>query len=82
MKTIMSRVKRNVELEHPSYMRKPGKELLVSAGHRCNYCQGNGWFWGTGDSRESVKVPCPMCGGSGEVDAVITIEWKPIKEWQ
>lgn len=72
----MSRVKRNIELVHPSHMRKPGKELLVSAGHVCSYCQGNGWFWGKDDAGEEVKIPCPMCGGSGEVDAVVTVEWK------
>lgn len=72
----MSNVRRNVELRHPSHMGKPGRELLVSPGHRCNYCQGNGWFWGRDDAYEEVKVPCPMCGGSGEVDAVVTVEWK------
>lgn len=79
MKIIMSTVKRIVELVHPSTMRTPGKEVLASTGHRCNYCHGNGWFWGTDDYGESIKEPCPMCGGSGEVDAVVTVEWKPNK---
>ena len=40
--------------------------------------QGNGWFWGTEEgSREDVQVPCPVCGGSGELDAIITVDWKP-----
>lgn len=72
----MSRIRKFVELDHPSHMGRPGKELLVSAGQRCNYCHGNGWFWGTDDSHESVKTPCPMCDGRGEVDAVVTVEWK------
>ena len=34
--------------------------------------QGNGWFWGTEEgSREDVHVSCPVCGGSGELDAII-----------
>jgi len=28
-------------------------------------------------SREDVHVPCPVCGGSGELDAIITVDWKP-----
>ena len=40
--------------------------------------QGNGWFWGTEEgSREDVHVSCPVCGGSGELDAIITVDWKP-----
>ena len=47
-------------------------------GYSCGYCQGNGWFWGTEEgSREDVQVPCPVCEGSGELDAIITVDWKP-----
>ncbi len=35
-------------------------------------------FWGRGTT-ERVKVDCPVCKGSGKLDAVITIEWKPAK---
>jgi hypothetical protein len=24
-----------------------------------------------------VHVPCPVCQGSGELDAIITVDWKP-----
>ena len=52
------------------------KESISSKGHRCSYCHGNGFFWGE-EQRERVKVDCPVCKGSGKLDAVITIEWKP-----
>lgn len=52
------------------------KETITSNGHSCEYCQGNGFFWGE-QQRERVKKDCPVCNGSGILDAVITIEWKP-----
>lgn len=52
------------------------KEVFVSSGHKCCYCQGNGYFWGRDDVSEAVKEPCPMCGGSGELDAIVTVEWR------
>lgn len=62
-----------------AYMCKgPNRENFVSTGHKCGYCKGNGWFWGTEEgSREDVHVSCPVCGGSGELDAIITVDWKP-----
>ena len=54
------------------------KESISSKGHRCSYCHGNGFFWGE-EQRERVKVDCPVCKGSGKLDAVITIEWQPAK---
>ena len=50
-------------------------ERLVVHGLRCGYCQGNGWFWGHDEIGESVKEPCPICKGSGRLDAVVTVEW-------
>ena len=52
------------------------KEQVVSENHFCNKCQGNGWFWSHNSYNEPVKEPCPMCGGTGKLDAVVTIEWK------
>ena len=42
-----------------------------------NVVSGNGYFWE--DGIEPVKKPCPVCNGSGKLDAEITIEWKPSK---
>lgn len=55
------------------------KETITSNGHLCGYCHGNGFFWGE-QQRERVKKDCPVCKGSGKLDAVITIEWKPSKQ--
>lgn len=52
------------------------KEQVVSENHFCNKCQGNGYFWTHNSYNEPVKEPCPMCGGTGVLDAVVTIEWK------
>lgn len=52
------------------------KEQVVSENHFCNRCQGNGFFWSHNSYNEPVKEPCSMCGGSGVLDAVVTIEWK------
>ena len=67
----MSKQIKLVELVSPSY--KQGKELVVSKGHTC----GNGWFWGVDEFRDRVKNTCPLCEGSGMLDAIVTIEWKP-----
>ena len=52
------------------------KEQVVSENHFCNRCQGNGFFWSHNSYNEPVKEPCSMCGGTGVLDAVVTIEWK------
>ena len=52
----MSRIKKQLEICPPAYMCKgPNRENFVSTGHKCGYCKGNGWFWGTEEgSREDV----------------------------
>lgn len=52
------------------------KEQVVSENHFCNKCQGNGYFWTHNSYNEPVKEPCSMCGGTGVLDAIVTIEWK------
>lgn len=71
----MSKVNRMIELK-PDFTGDT-REILVSVGHRCEYCQGNGYFWGTDKMGKSVKVPCRVCQGKQELDAVICITWKP-----
>lgn len=71
--------KRKVQIDVCPEHLSPGgqmKELFVSKGHKCCYCQGNGYFWGRDDVSEAVKEPCQMCGGSGELDAIVTVEWR------
>lgn len=71
----MSRVRRMIELKPD--INGETRETLVSVGHRCEYCQGNGWYWGADEMGQGIKVTCPKCKGKGELDAVINITWKP-----
>ena len=69
-----------VEITPPAFARGGNmKEVIHSDGHPCEYCHGNGFFWDE-QQRERVKRNCPVCYGSGMLDAVVTIEWKPTKE--
>ena len=53
----MSGIKKQLEICPPAYMCKgPNRENFVSTGHKCGYCKGNGWFWGTEDARTCM---CP-----------------------
>lgn len=71
----MSKINRNVELTPPDC--QSTTEKLVSVGHCCEYCHGNGWFWGEDEHGEDIHVDCPVCQGHKEVDAVIDIKWQP-----
>ena len=71
----MSKVKRVLEIQHPKYGHP--KELLTSPGHVCSYCHGKGFFSSLHGEKETI---CPVCGGSGQVDAIITVEWKASKK--
>lgn len=71
----MSRVNRMLNVE--PLVDGGCRETLVSVGHRCAYCCGNGWYWGTDDDGEDTRVTCPICNGKAELDAVISITWMP-----
>lgn len=45
------------------------------SGYNCGYCQGNGYVLDADVITERVKKPCPSCGGTGRVKAVVTVEW-------
>lgn len=75
--TRMSKTRQILDLSSPTI--KTRHERFVGFAQQCNYCYGNGWFWGSADSRESIKVPCPICEGTGQVRPEITVEWKSIK---
>ena len=51
-------------------------DRIESRGHSCPYCQGNGYHWQEDEWQERYKKECPICKGSGRLDAMITIEWK------
>lgn len=52
------------------------KEAFMTAPMVCPYCKGRGGF-----SNETANGPefdyCPDCEGTGEVVAMVTIDWKP-----
>lgn len=54
-----------------------GQEREEFNGYYCGYCQGNGYFWNDASDNERQKYPCPKCGGTGKVKAVVTIDWQP-----
>ena len=76
---MMSMSKNNqvIMVSPPMFVNIDNRERIACPGHACSYCHGNGYFWE--DGIEPVKKPCPVCNGSGKLDAEITIEWKPSK---
>ena len=83
----MSNKKTTIEIEPPRLLIPKNshvagveaKETIYSNGHRCSYCNGNGWFWSTGEDWEDYQKECPVCKGSGMLNAVITVEWSSVK---
>lgn len=51
------------------------KEAFATAPMVCPYCNGRGYFTSTRDDDEAPV--CPDCQGTGEVFAIVTIDWKP-----
>lgn len=48
----------------------------VIEGFKCPTCSGNGWNWDNKIIHERVKKDCLHCNGTGEIVAVVTVEWK------
>lgn len=55
------------------------KEAFVTAPMVCSYCNGRGGFWNDTPAGPRNEK-CPDCEGTGEVVALVTIDWKPNKE--
>ncbi len=52
------------------------KEAFMTAPMVCPYCNGRGGFSrDTASGTESHR--CPDCEGTGEVVAMVTIDWRP-----
>jgi len=75
--TKMSKTRQILDLSSPTI--KTRHERIIGFVQQCNYCCGNGWFWGLDEYHETIKAPCPICEGTGKVRPEITVEWKPIK---
>lgn len=74
----MSKERRIIEIA-PGLMIPGGRtaDRIESRGHSCPYCQGAGFLWQEDDREERYRKECPVCGGGGRLDAVVTVEWKP-----
>lgn len=74
----MSKEQRIIDIA-PGRMSPGGRmtESFESRGHSCPYCQGNGYHWQEDEYQEPYKKPCTVCKGSGQLNAVVTVEWKP-----
>lgn len=68
----MSSKHRMIWLAPPVYGRK--EERIESRGYTCEYCHGQGVFLGDRSSpNDSEWKICPVCEGSGKMDAEVTI---------
>ena len=71
-----------IELFAPSVMREHRPEKFTVKGFTCPECHGNGWGWRQGFDDADVETrgwehqTCPVCGGTGEIDAEVTINWR------
>lgn len=64
-----------VQLEVPKIQTFSGKNEITEKmfdGVHCRQCNGTGFI-----KRSGYKESCPMCGGSGNLIARITVEWIP-----
>lgn len=74
----MSSKHRMIWLTPPVYGSK--EERIESRGYECEYCHGQGGFAGERSSPDGSEWRvCPVCEGSGKMDAEVTIKWKPNK---
>lgn len=78
----MSIRKQMIELMPPAVFREARPEKFTVSGFTCPECHGNGWGWVNApddegaDRRGWVKRVCPVCGGTKEVSAEVTVRWR------
>lgn len=72
----MSRKRTIIEVEPGSRIRN---EAFATAPMVCPYCNGRGGF-AVDRAGGAAFESCPDCEGTGEVIALVTIDWKPNKK--
>ncbi|WP_042373711.1 hypothetical protein [Bacteroides neonati] len=72
----MSKKQQALILSAPLFGDVHPKEQQEFNGFPCSGCQGNGWHWKENKYGDRIKEPCSVCGGTGKLKAVVTIEWK------
>ena len=71
-----------LEIDAPEYLRMTSdgtvaKELVVKKPFICTCCNGAGYHFTEDNTGRLVKTQCDVCLGYGELQANITVEWKP-----
>ena len=75
----MSKISEILELKPDHGCTRGGRdEELLSKGHTCPECHGNGWHYTVGE-KDRWREACSICNGTGMVDAVVTIHWQASK---
>jgi DnaJ-class molecular chaperone len=69
-----------IEIVPPEHPCGTTTEHMYSNGHKCRYCGGRGWFYKDNENKESETVSCPLCDGTGEMDAIIHVVWQPTRK--
>ena len=71
----MSKRQTMIMIEPPQRIRK---EVFGTSAVACPCCFGQGGF-PRRDASGSYMEQCPDCDGTGEVFAVVTVDWQPYK---
>jgi len=72
----MSNRKEMIVIEPDARIRK---EVFCTKPMTCPYCNGRGGFI-RDNAYGQTEDACPDCDGTGEVIALVTIDWKPNKQ--
>ncbi len=75
----MSKKQQALLLSAPLFGGVHRQECHEFKGFACASCQGNGWHWLLDEFNERIKSPCAVCHGTGELKAVVTVEWQANK---
>lgn len=58
----------------------PPREVFVSGGHVCAFCNGNGYYYHGYSLARRTRETCPVCRGAGMLNAVVTVVWEADKQ--